>query len=122
MRRALHLAISRGGIQPGREGDLPLPRVAVSGPARTEDVVWNDITYAADTKISSRDSLSYLKAAYRFGFLRNDRAEGGVSAGLATMRFATEPSSDDGRLALHRALERRAGLQSNPKTRTPTPR
>lgn len=55
-----------------------------------EDIVWNDVTYEANATIDSKYSISYLKAAYRFAFLRDDRAEVGLSAGFATMRLAAE--------------------------------
>jgi hypothetical protein len=59
-----------------------------------EDIVWNDVTYEADAAVDSKYSLNYLKAAYRFAFLRDDRAEVGLSAGLATMRLAMEISGE----------------------------
>jgi hypothetical protein len=59
-----------------------------------EDIVWNDVTYEADAAVDSKYSLNYLKAAYRFAFLRDDRAEVGLSAGLATMRLAVEISGE----------------------------
>jgi len=59
-----------------------------------EEIVWNDVTYAADATIASKYWLYYLKAAYRFAFVRDDRAEVGLSAGLATMQLGAELSGD----------------------------
>ncbi len=55
-----------------------------------EDVVWGDVTYDVGAEIESKFSTQYLKTVYRFAFLRDDRAEVGLSAGFATMRLEGE--------------------------------
>lgn len=59
-----------------------------------EEIVWNDVTYAADASIDSKYWLYYLKGTYRYAFIRDDRAEVGLSAGLATMQLGAELSGE----------------------------
>lgn len=57
-----------------------------------EEIVWGDVTYGVDASIDSKYSTQYLKTAYRYSFIRDDRAEVGLSAGLATIKLKVELS------------------------------
>jgi len=58
--------------------------------AISEQIIWNDVTYDVGATIDSKFSTTYLKTAYRFAFVRDDRAEVGLSAGLASLNLAGE--------------------------------
>jgi len=60
----------------------------------SEQIIWDDATYDLGAEIDSKFSTSYLKLAYRYAFVRDDRAEVGLSAGLATIRLAAEISGE----------------------------
>ena len=68
----------------GRKGTRTLDR----------EIIWNDVTYDVGATIDSKFTTEYLKLAYRFAMVRDDRAEVGVSGGLATIRLAAELAGD----------------------------
>ena len=59
-----------------------------------QEIVWNDVTYDVGATLDSKFTTQYLKLAYRFAMVRDDRAEVGVSGGLATIRLAAELAGD----------------------------
>jgi len=56
----------------------------------SEQIIWDDTTYDIGATIDSKFTTEYFKLAYRFAFVRDDRAEAGLSAGLATMRLGIQ--------------------------------
>jgi hypothetical protein len=75
---------------------------------------WGGVRYDVDAEVRSEFDSQYLKAAYRFAFINDNRIEVGLSAGLATFSLDTTIEGEgtvlvDGQPTGPTAVQRRKG-------------